>query len=232
MSPVSRESGGKPRSIVPVSRENGDLSGVLEDLRRGLPERAPAPNPRWNLAGRIDAAVAVPLQPAGGDLLVWLTKRPDGMRHHAGEVSFPGGKPEPADPALLDTALRELEEEVGVPRAGALVLGALGPVPTATSPFLLHPFVVALSAEQEARPSPREVAYVVRLSVDAVLGGRVPYSALKLGDHRSPIFGLGGRAGSVYGATAYVLEDVLRRCALIVGRTLPEPSLTEEVPWK
>lgn len=205
---------------------------IVDELRRTLPARTPLPNPRWNLAGRIDTAVAVPLQPAGDDLLIWLTKRPDGMRHHAGEVSFPGGKHEPADPTLLDTALRELEEEVGVPRSQALLLGALGPIPTATSPFLLHPFVVALSSDQEARPSPHEVAEVARLSVDAVLSGRVPYSAVKFGDHWSPIFDLGGRTGSVYGATAYVLEDILRRCALIVGGTLPEPSLTEEIPWR
>lgn len=207
---------------------------ILEELRRTLPDRPPPPNPRWNLEGRIDAAVVVPVQPAGDDLLIWLTKRQDGMRHHSGEVSFPGGKHEPADPTLLDTALRELEEEVGVSRSQAQVqvLGGLGPVPTATSPFLLHPFVVALSAGQQARPSAREVAQVVRLSLDAVLEGRVPYRAVKLGDHTSPIFDLGGSTGSVYGATAYVLEDVLRRVAVIVHRALPEPSPTEEIPWK
>ncbi len=205
---------------------------MLDELRRTLPQVPPAPNPRWNLAGRIDTGVAVPLQPAGDDLLIWLTKQPDGMRHHRREVSFPGGKREPADPTLLDTALRELEEEVGVPSLAVLLLGALGPVPTATSPFLLHPFVVALSAGQQARPSPDEVAGVVPLSLDAVLGGRIPYSAVKFGDHRSPIFDLGAGAGWVYGATAYVLEDILRRCAEIVNRTLPEPSLTEEIPWK
>jgi 8-oxo-dGTP pyrophosphatase MutT (NUDIX family) len=205
---------------------------ILEELRRTLPDRPPAPNPRWNLKGRIDAAVVVPVQPAGDDLLIWLTKRQNGMRHHSGEVSFPGGKHEPADPTLLDTALRELEEEVGVSPPQAQLLGGFCPVPTATSPFLLHPFVVALSPGQEARPSPREVAQVVRLSLDAVLGGRVPYRAVKLGDHRSPIFDLGGSTGSVYGATAYVLEDVLRRAALIVHRALPEPSPTEEIPWK
>jgi 8-oxo-dGTP pyrophosphatase MutT (NUDIX family) len=205
---------------------------VLVELRRTLPERTPPPNPRWNLEGRIDSAIAVSLQPAGDDLLVWLTKRPDGMRHHAREVSFPGGKREPADATLLDTALRELDEEVGVPRSQTLLLGALAPVPTATSPFLLHPFVVALREQQEPRPAPDEVASVVRLSVESVLGGRIAYSAVTFGDHRSPIFGLGGSTGSVYGATAYVLEDILRRCALIVGRTLPEPSLTEEIPWE
>lgn len=206
---------------------------VIEQLRRTLPGRAPAvPNPRWSLEGRIDSAVAVPLQPAGDDLVVWLTKRPDGMRHHAREVSFPGGKHEPYDATLLGTALRELEEEVGVPQEAVTVLGALGPVPTATSRFLLHPFVVALPADLEAHPSPAEVAEVVLLSLDAVVEGRVPFRAIEFGDHRSPIFDLGGPAGSVYGATAYVLEEVLRRCAAITRRSLPEPALAEEIPWE
>ncbi|MBO0708437.1 MAG: CoA pyrophosphatase [Candidatus Dormibacteraeota bacterium] len=205
---------------------------IIEQLGRTLPDQAPTLNPRWSLEGRIDSAVAVPLQPAGDDLVIWLTKRPDGMRHHAREVSFPGGKREPYDASLLDTALRELEEEVGVPQAAATVLGALGPVPTATSRFLLHPFVVALPPHLEARPSPAEVADVVRLSLDAVVEGRVPFRAIEFGDHRSPIFDLGGLTGSVYGATAYVLEEVLRRCAVITRRTLPEPSLAEEIPWE
>lgn len=205
---------------------------IVEELRRTLPARPPALNARWSREGRIDSAVAVPLQPVGDDLVVWLTKRPDGMRHHPREVSFPGGKREPEDATLLGTALRELEEEVGVPRAAVEVLGALSPVPTATSRFLLHPFVVALRAGQEVHPSPHEVARMVRLSLDSVLGGRVRFRAIEFGDHRSPIFDLEGLAGSVYGATAYVLEDMLRRCAGIASRTLPEPSLAEEIPWE
>ncbi|MBO0701720.1 MAG: CoA pyrophosphatase [Candidatus Dormibacteraeota bacterium] len=209
-----------------------DPASVIEELRRTLPARPPAANPRWSLEGRVDAAVAVPLQPAGDDLVIWLTKRPPGMRHHAGEVSFPGGKRERYDPTLLSTALRELEEEVGVPATAADVLGTLGPAPTATSRFLLNPFVIALPAGLEPRPSPREVASVVRLSLDGVIEARVPFRAIEFGDHRSPIFDLGGRAGSVYGATAYVLEDILRRCAAVIHRTLPEPSLAEEIPWQ
>jgi 8-oxo-dGTP pyrophosphatase MutT (NUDIX family) len=204
---------------------------LIEQLRRTLPAEPHAPDPRWSLAGRIDSAVAVPLQPAGGDLLIWLTKRPDGMRHHAREVSFPGGKREPSDATLLSTALRELGEEVGVPPDAVQVLGALTPVPTATSRFLLHPFVVALPPTMRPVPAPGEVARVVGLSLDAVLEGRVPFRAIDFGDHRSPIFDLGGLTGSVYGATAYVLEDVLRRCSAIIGRALPEPSLAEEIPW-
>lgn len=205
---------------------------VIRELRRTLPDRTPAPDPRWSVRGRVDSAVTVPLQPAGGDLLVWLTKRPDGMRHHPREVSFPGGRREPGDATLRDTALRELEEEVGVPGAAAVWLGALAPVPTASSRFLVHPFVVALDPEQAARPSPAEVAALIRVSLDAVLEGRVPFRAITIGDHRSPIFDLGGTVGSVYGATAYVLEDVLRRCSAITGRNLPEPSLAEEIPWQ
>ncbi|MGH7912523.1 MAG: NUDIX hydrolase [Candidatus Dormibacteraceae bacterium] len=203
---------------------------IIEQLRRGL-VADPPPNSRWSVAGRVDGAVAVPLQPAGDDLVIWLTKRADGLRHHAREISFPGGQREPEDPSLLAAALRELEEEVGVPASAVQVLGPLAPVPTATSNFLLNPFLVVLRSDQQASPSVREVAELVRLSVDSVLAGRVSFAAIELGDHRSPIFDFGGRIGSVYGATAYVLEEVLRRCAEITQRKMPEPTLTEEIPW-
>lgn len=204
---------------------------LLEELGRTLPDCPPPPDPRWSLEGRAESAVAVPLQPAGDDLLIWLTKRPAGMRHHAREIAFPGGKRDPEDRTLVETALRELEEEVGVPARAVRVLGALAPVPTKTSLFVLSPFVVALRPDQGAHPSPDEVAMLVRLSLDAVLEARVPFRAIEIGDRRSPIFDLGGRAGSVYGATAHVLEDILRRCAGLTHRTLPEPSLTKEIPW-
>lgn len=207
------------------------LPDSLDRLRAALagPRRRPAP--RWSLAGRIDAGVAVPVQPAGRGVAVWLTKRPAGMRHHAREISFPGGRRDPSDRSLLETALRELREEVGVPPAEATVLGALGPVPTATSRFTLHPFVVALAASQQPAPSADEVAEMVLVELDAVLDGRVRFRAVDLGGHRSPIFDVGA-AGSVYGATAYVLEELIERYAEMSGRTLPEPTFTEEIPWQ
>lgn len=88
------------------------------------------------------AAVLAPLLPAElevGARLV-LIERAGNLRAHAGQLAFPGGKPEPGDRDLLDTALREAEEEVALPRDQVEVLGRLEPVPV-PSGFLVVPFV-------------------------------------------------------------------------------------------
>jgi 8-oxo-dGTP pyrophosphatase MutT (NUDIX family) len=172
----------------------------------------------------------VPLQPTERGVAVWLTKRPDGMTHHAREISFPGGKREAGDRSLLATALRELTEEVGVPASDVVVLGSLPPVPTATSRFALHPFVVAVARSAQPLPSPAEVQELLRVDLEDMLDGRVSFRAVAVGGHASPIFDIAG-SGSVYGATAYVLEEVLERYAATQGRVMPQPVFTEEIPW-
>ncbi|MEA2391114.1 MAG: hypothetical protein QOK31_1223, partial [Solirubrobacteraceae bacterium] len=67
--------------------------------------------------GQNDAAVLVPLYVQGGDLHAVFTKRRDDLRKHAGEISFPGGRPDDPDEDLRTTALREAEEEIGLPRS-------------------------------------------------------------------------------------------------------------------
>lgn len=88
------------------------------------------------------AAVLVPLVMREGGLNVLLTRRTDHLRDHAGQISFPGGRTEERDADAVATALRETEEEVGLPRTHVDVLGALPHYRTVTS-FVVTP-VVAL----------------------------------------------------------------------------------------
>ena len=96
--------------------------------------------------GRTDAAVLVPLYLHDGDLHAVLTRRPDHMRRHAGEVAFPGGRQDPGED-LPTTALREAEEEVALPRSDVEVLGALMPVPTLATGYAIYPFVGLIDAQ-------------------------------------------------------------------------------------
>src|SRR6184192_4620304 len=79
--------------------------------------------------GRTDAAVLVPLYVDAGALHAVFTKRRDDLRRHAGEISFPGGRQdiEEGEEDLRDTALREAEEEIGLPREAVEIVGALTP---------------------------------------------------------------------------------------------------------
>ena len=74
----------------------------------------------------IPAAVLVPLINRGDGVTILLTQRPRHLKSHPGQVSFPGGKKEPCDETAEDTALRETEEEIGLPREKLILLGGLG----------------------------------------------------------------------------------------------------------
>lgn len=193
---------------------------------------APSPGGRHHLslAGRIDAGVLVPLHEGPRGLEVWAIKRTDGMRHHSRELAFPGGKRDPEDPDVRATALREFEEEVGVARERVDVLASLSPMPTATSRFLLHPFLGEVERGAEARPTAGEVAALIAAPLTDFFDGRVPWRGYDMGGYVMPIFDFD--AGSMYGATAMILEEVLEAYSVLAGLALPEPRLTTTIPWQ
>ena len=203
---------------------------LLDALRARLTTLEPRRS-RWSLAGRTSAGVAVPLHEGSRGLEVLMIKRPGTMRHHAREVAFPGGRPEPEDAGdLLATALRETEEELGLQRKDLRPLGTMSPVPTATSTFLLHPFLVAVASHAEAVPHPGEVDVLIRMPLEDFFAGLVSYRAVDFGGSLSPIFDF--EPGSMYGASAHVLEELLILYGGVRGLPMPEPELTEEIPWQ
>jgi len=100
---------------------------------------APVPDPSPFRHAAVLAALLPGLTPADSARLL-LIERAGNLRSHAGQLAFPGGKPESTDRDLLDTALREAEEEVALPRAQVQILGRLLPVPV-PSGFLITAFV-------------------------------------------------------------------------------------------
>jgi len=200
---------------------------VISELERALAERPL--RDRWSLEGKLPGAVCLPLREHEGQVRLWAIKRPIGSRHHSGEIAFPGGKPDPEDSSLVDTALRELEEELGLDRSQVRVLGRLAPVPTATSHFYLHPFVVEVAPGARARPSAAEVAALIDLSLADFYEGRLPYSAVDVGSYTSPIFDF--PQGQMYGATAHILEELLELYAEVAGLPMPKPEAATRIPW-
>jgi 8-oxo-dGTP pyrophosphatase MutT (NUDIX family) len=111
------------------------------------------------------SAVLVPVfRDAGGELRLLLVER--GSRGiHGGQLGLPGGKQEPEDESLLETALRETEEEVGLSRDRIEVLTPLDPLDTYVSGFRVHPFLARVDPPPEWRPAPDEIAAVVTPTV-------------------------------------------------------------------
>ena len=105
------------------------------------------------------AAVLVPLVDRPEGLGVLFTLRNAGLPHHAGQVSFPGGRIEDGDASAAATALRETEEEIGVPAAGVEIVGRLDDYITGTG-FLVAPIVGLIRPPYALDPDPSEVEAV------------------------------------------------------------------------
>ena len=102
--------------------------------------------------GRIDAAVLVPLYVSGGELHAVFTRRREDLRRHPGEISFPGGRQDDDETDLRLTALREAEEEIGLPARAVELVGALQPTPTIATNYGVYPFVGLIVPGQEWPP--------------------------------------------------------------------------------
>jgi 8-oxo-dGTP pyrophosphatase MutT (NUDIX family) len=171
-----------------------------------------------DVRGRTDAAVLVPLYVEGDELHAVFTKRRDDLRRHPGEISFPGGRYEQDEPDLMATALREAEEEIGLPPDAVEILGALQPTPTIATGYAVYPFVGMIEPGRTWTLSAREVAEVLEFSITDLIAG---YGRRRLVRRGLPI-----RTDTyvvddqlIWGATARILADLLDR----IGPLLPEP---------
>jgi 8-oxo-dGTP pyrophosphatase MutT (NUDIX family) len=160
--------------------------------------------------GKTDAAVLVPLYVDGGDLHGVFTRRRDDMRRHAGEISFPGGRQDFPDEDLRVAALRESEEEIGLPRADVELVGALPPVGTFVTGYRVHPFVGVIKPGHAWTPQPKEVEEVLELPLHALIDGYALKRLLRRGvPIKTPTYTVG--ESFIWGATARIVQQLLER---------------------
>ena len=159
---------GRPRSLpVGAALQFRDVSsGAVQGAWSGTVPGAFTP-------GRRPAAVLVPVYPgADGPTLLLIRRTPVG--HHGGQVAFPGGRPEPGDTSLLDTALREAQEEVGIEPADVRIAGLLPVVETMTSNYAIFAYVGRLAKRPALRLQASEVAAVLDVPVHALMAPGLP----------------------------------------------------------
>jgi len=188
-------------------------------LPRALhPLATPPQGDGWNLPELIDllpdhgaslrpAAVLVGLVDRGDGLQVLLTRRTEALRHHAGQISFPGGRIEGSDASPIAAALREANEEVGLQPQDVEPLGYLDPFVTITG-FHVFPVVARVAAAFSPVIDPSEVAEAFEAPFDFLMapanerrfdvdyrGGRRTLVEFLFNEHR------------IWGATAAMLVN-------------------------
>lgn len=199
---------GSPPSAPPVDTLAGALGGLLLDAAS---HSDPQPDEQ------VPAAVLVPLYAHNGELRVVLTKRRADLRRHAGEISFPGGRRDPEDATLRDTALREAEEEIGLSRETVSVVGALERTSTFVTNYAIHPFVGLLEGERAWDASELEVEAVLEPSLADVRAGRTTTRMERRGiAFETDAYVFDGEI--VWGATARILERLLERVEPLLDR--------------
>jgi 8-oxo-dGTP pyrophosphatase MutT (NUDIX family) len=189
-----------------------DLSLRLDDLGGPLDDPGPFRH----------AAVLAPILPEetpGEGPRLLLIERPGTMRAHAGQLAFPGGKPDPGDPDLIATALREAWEEVALPPGQVKVLGRLRPVPV-PSGYLIIPYVGLVEGTFDPVPSEHEVVAIITPSIKTIadpatyrFAGERSWQGQHYELHEFQI-----HHPPLWGATARIVYDLLHRLDIAPAR--------------
>ena len=151
---------------------------------------------------------------AEGELRIVLVVRADDGGQHGGQLGLPGGKPEPGDPDLLATALREAEEEVGLAPEAVEVVAALEPLATRATGWLVHPFLGRVPPDTRWLLQETEIVGILtpsaRTLADPASRATLPFSSLRFPE---PLLvdGIDVDGHVLWGMTLRLLDDVLPR---------------------
>lgn len=194
-------------SLVEILKQ--PLPGVLAHQTMAPVSRVVKP---FDIAEYSDAKVGCVMllfYPKGDEVHLVLIKRPDYDGTHGGQVSFPGGKSEHGDLDEAFTALRETEEEIGVPRDTIRVLGKLSNVYIPPSNFFVYPFIGYSDSYPNFFPDPQEVAFIIETPIKILLDDGIK-STVKINrpeiSFDAPCYLIEGQA--VWGATAIILSEM------------------------
>jgi len=155
----------------------------------------------------VPAAVMVLLFEKDQNLYFILNKRTDLVEHHKGEISFPGGSKDPEDNGLLETALRETHEEMGIKPNNIDVIGEIDDVET-NSDFIITPFVGTILYPYEYKLSEVEVDEVLEVPLSTLTNpNNINYFKH---DKYGSLVSYKHFNHNIYGATALILEKVIK----------------------
>lgn len=188
---------------------------MIEDIRKTLAARQKMVIVDSSLT---DSAVLLPIYQENGKCHIIFTKRTDHLTHHKGQISFPGGGRHDDDKTLLETALRESREEIGLKEADVSILGELDDAATVTSLYRIVPFVGLIPYPYDFKIDRFEVDEVFGLPLEGLLNNaNRKEEDLVYGDKliRVYTYELNGRV--IWGATAWILNQFLEILRKVSG---------------
>ena len=163
-----------------------------------------------NMDNAIRSSVLILLYPGEGDRIPTfvVTLRPTYDGVHSGQISLPGGRYEKHDENLMQTALRETDEEIGVDQRKVSVIGKLTELYIPPSNYIVHPFIGFTGSRPVFRPQPEEVEQIIEIPVHELADdkNRMEKEFDVRGIHfKAPSFVIGGNI--IWGATAMILSE-------------------------
>jgi len=186
------------------------LSEAEDELRYGDHVIAGHPVEPSFLSSARPAAVLYPVIAREDGLRVMLTERASHLKTHAGQVAFPGGRLEPGE-SVLDAALRESEEEIGLSRGAVQPLGFLPPYFSGTG-FRVQPVVALVDPAAGLSPDPNEVARVFEVPLDHAMDlARYRQSTIFWKGRERIFYVLDHEAAYIWGVTAGILRSFAER---------------------
>ena len=156
------------------------------------------------------SAVLIPIFCKEGDYHILFIKRSQEVDFHKGQSAFPGGNSEPSDSNLLQTALREAKEEIGLEAKDAEIVGELDDCPTLTSGYVISPFVAFIPYPYPFQLDGKEVAELFSVPLSALMDeSNFRQDYYPTGDKAAPGYAYEYEERIIWGATARIVKQFI-----------------------
>ena len=163
------------------------------------------------------SAVLLPIFKKDGKCHILFTRRTDHLVNHKGQISFPGGGRHPEDKSLLETALRESWEEIGVRQSDVEIIGELDDAATTTSLFCITPFVGLIPYPYDFKRDTFEVEEIFDVALEDLMKAVIKEETVEFGGVQIKVLSYESDGHVIWGATAWILSEFLSILSKVSG---------------